>query len=70
MYVLVKDCKTGKEAIEKSGMRIGQLMRIKSFHTHGNVEGMWTVIPQIEIMLEDVGTGDILKHSVCEGEKQ
>ena len=53
MYLLVEDCKTKKEAIEKSGMYVGQLVRIKSIHAHGNTEGMWTVIPRIELIEEE-----------------
>ncbi len=65
MYILVKDCKNKKEAIEKSGLHVGQLVRIKSIHAHGNTEGMWTVIPRIELD-EDIGTGNEIRRSPCD----
>ena len=58
MYLLVKECKTKKEAIERSGMQVGQLVRIKSIHAHGNTDGVWTIIPRIELIEEEeTGTG-------------
>lgn len=65
MYVLVKDCKTKEEAIEKSGMKVGQIVRIKTIHAHGNVENVWTVIPRIELIPEDV-----LQKLVCQEKEQ
>ena len=72
MYYLVKNCKTKAEAIEKSGVYIGQPARVFGIHAHGNVDGVWTVIPRIELLQEEaegVGTGTNLrklKPSTCQ----
>ena len=66
MYLLVKDCKDKKEAIEKSGMCVGQLVRIKSIHAHGNTEGVWTVIPRVELIEIEEESIPELRPSICQ----
>ena len=63
MYLLVEECKSKREAIERSGLRVGQLVRIESIHAHGNTDGVWTVIPKIELIEESLPE---LKPSICQ----
>jgi len=44
-YKVVK-AKSYEEAIEKSGLKIGQLARITDIKASGNTDGQWTVFPQ------------------------
>lgn len=64
MYEVVKNCKTPMEAMEKSGLRVGQPARIKSLHVTGNTDGQWTVIPRFEIVEEQ---GQEKENELCQG---
>lgn len=46
-YKVVK-AKSYEEAIEKSGLKIGQLARITDIKASGNTDGLWTVCPSFE----------------------
>lgn len=55
MYKLITGCKTTEEAIQRSGLHIGQLMRITDLVATGNVDGTWTVhIVGLETAAESV----------------
>ncbi len=46
MYKLIRKCKSREEAIKRSGLHVGQLVRIKSLATSGSGSGSvgdWTV---------------------------
>ena len=51
-YKIVK-AKSREEAIEKSGLRIGQLARIVNLMVSGNNEGQYTVAPEFELVEEE-----------------
>lgn len=51
MYKAVK-ANNHEEAIEKSGWREGQLVRIKRLVANGNTDGNWTVHAEVEEIQE------------------
>lgn len=48
--MVVEDCKSYKEAIEKSGLSVGQPAVISRLQTHPNTNGVWVVIPEFEVV--------------------
>ena len=64
-YVKVK-ASNREEALEKSGLRLGQAAFISDLMISGNVKGDWTVHPEFELMPE----GDNHKNNGAESKCQ